>query len=614
MSTPDKTFLWSDRFSLRAQLAVGFVLVIALTLTVGFVALLGQGRSVSAVDKLLAVDGRIAELSMKSNAAMLKARRAEKDFLLFQSEFGFNEARSRYATLLRINLADISHYMAEIRALVGDPALVEQTRAIEQAIAQYETGFLKVVGTYGELGREDTGLEGRFRAKARSIESALRSAMHHRLLTGLLTLRRHEKDFLLRGIDKSANAFAQEMDRFKADVASASLPKAPREALLGLANEYSSLFEQYVKTGDRIDAEKSAYLTAAHTVEPLLDKLHFNATQSAIGTRNGVERAARTTSWMIIVASLSAALLGLTIAWLFSRNITRSVRETLDFAKGVAQGNLTTRLAPRGENEFGTLAVALNEMTEGLQQSRASLEARAADLAQSNRALQEEIGVRTRTEEALRGIDRARKVRVACNQVLIHATSEPEFLNDMCRTMVEAGGYGMAWIGYGGQSQTKPSLPVAVARANRGYVSTDELSCAEEEHRSGVTGTVHRTGKPMVLRNMPNDPRFGPLPERAFERGYTSALALPLQGDAGSDMGNLIRTRSMKRNNSSCASWPTKSPTASPPCASPLQANTPKPPCACAIAPSNPVSMRFSSPTSPGRAIRSSTSTRPLSA
>src|SRR5438552_3911964 len=138
-------FTWIYCRSLRAQLAIGFVAVIALTLIVGAISLLAQYRSVRAVDELLTVDGRLAELTVRSNVAMLKARRAEKDFLLFQSEFGFSEARSRYTTLLRTSLAEVRQSMADLRELSSAPEVIHLPQSIAQAVGRYENGFLRIV-------------------------------------------------------------------------------------------------------------------------------------------------------------------------------------------------------------------------------------------------------------------------------------------------------------------------------------------------------------------------------------------------------------------------------------------------------------------------------------
>jgi diguanylate cyclase (GGDEF)-like protein/PAS domain S-box-containing protein len=534
-------FGWTHRFTLRTQLAVGFAAMVALTLTAGLASYLGQQRSVNAVDRLLSVDGRIAELSMRSGTAMLKARRAEKDFLLYQKEFGFDEARSRYTTLLRANAADIRQYMLEVRGLDDSSEMVQRTQAIEQAVVQYESGFLKIVSLYGQLGHVSTGIQGRLRGKAHEIESTIGSRELDRLMIDLLMLRRHEKDFIARGQDKYAAGFMKGIDQFKTDVAATALPAARKTTLLILASEYSALFEEYVQTDARIDVEKTAYLAAAHNVEPILEELYANASQGAMATQNGVQKTAQATTWTIIAASFLAALLGLSVARLVSRSITSSVGRCVGFAKRVAEGDLTTRLTSRGQNEFATLATALNQMTEAMQVSRMSLEERAAELSKSNHALQNEILVRRHTEEQLQRVARARKVMAECNRVLVHASSESELVSEMCRTVADEGRYRMAWIGYAQHDEAKSVIPIAQAGFEDGYLSVLQatLTWADGETRNGIAGTVILTGKPTVVKDIASDPRFAPWREEALKRGYVSALGLPLHGEDGSVFGNL---------------------------------------------------------------------------
>jgi len=72
--TGDNAITGYRRLSLRAELATGFAAVIVLTLVVGFVSLSAQNRSIEAVNKLVAVVGRIADLSLRSNVAMMRFR------------------------------------------------------------------------------------------------------------------------------------------------------------------------------------------------------------------------------------------------------------------------------------------------------------------------------------------------------------------------------------------------------------------------------------------------------------------------------------------------------------------------------------------------------------
>src|SRR5213596_607057 len=115
-----------DGLSLRAKIAVGFAALIVLGLVADVVSVMSHRRALAAVDAFLDRDNRIAELTLTSRATLLRARRDEKDFLLKVNEFGYEEARSRYVTLLQRELADVRRSMAAVRALSGDAGMVTQ--------------------------------------------------------------------------------------------------------------------------------------------------------------------------------------------------------------------------------------------------------------------------------------------------------------------------------------------------------------------------------------------------------------------------------------------------------------------------------------------------------
>lgn len=120
-------FDWLDCLSLRAKLSGGFAFLVCLTLIIGVVSLQSQRNAGNRVEDFLDRDNLVADLSLRSKASMLEARRAEKDFLLFQDEFGHKEARTRYATLFRNSLGEIRTDVQEIRQVARDPAMVEKT-------------------------------------------------------------------------------------------------------------------------------------------------------------------------------------------------------------------------------------------------------------------------------------------------------------------------------------------------------------------------------------------------------------------------------------------------------------------------------------------------------
>jgi PAS domain S-box-containing protein len=136
-------------------------------------------------------------------------------------------------------------------------------------------------------------------------------------------------------------------------------------------------------------------------------------------------------------------------------------------------------------------------------------------------------------EQRLARISRARAMMARCNRVLVHATEEAQLLREMCRIVVEAGDYRMAWIGFAENDANKSVAPVAQAGIEEGYLATMRMTWSDSERGRGPTGTAIRTGKPAVARHIPTHPDFAPWREEALKRGYASNLALPLSNGSG---------------------------------------------------------------------------------
>ena len=61
-------------------------------------------------------------------------------------------------------------------------------------------------------------------------------------------------------------------------------------------------------------------------------------------------------------------------------------------------------------------------------------------------------------EEEFRKADRAFRTLSECNQAMVRQTEEMELLQQVCRIVVDVGGYRMAWVGLRKMTKTKPSF------------------------------------------------------------------------------------------------------------------------------------------------------------
>jgi len=149
-----------------------------------------------------------------------------------------------------------------------------------------------------------------------------------------------------------------------------------------------------------------------------------------------------------------------------------------------------------------------------------------------------DITDRKRAETILAHVNRALRMFSNSNHALVHITDETTLMNEICRIVVEVGGYRLAWIGFAEQDEAKTVRPVAHAGFESGYIESANVTWADSERGRGPGGSAIRTGQPCIARNIFVDPAFAPWREAAIERGYKSNIALPLISE-GQTFGEL---------------------------------------------------------------------------
>ncbi len=135
---------------------------------------------------------------------------------------------------------------------------------------------------------------------------------------------------------------------------------------------------------------------------------------------------------------------------------------------------------------------------------------------------------RRRAEDELRKLNRTLTMISNCNQAVIRARDEISLLRDVCRIIVDVGGYYMAWIGFAEHDEEKSVRPVAFAGHEDGYFRLVKITWADTELGRGPTGRAIRTGKPAFAENIPVDADYGPWRAEAARLNYRSSIAVPL--------------------------------------------------------------------------------------
>lgn len=128
--------------------------------------------------------------------------------------------------------------------------------------------------------------------------------------------------------------------------------------------------------------------------------------------------------------------------------------------------------------------------------------------------------------ERLRTLNHINEVTREMNQALVRASTREEIERTVCENLAGKEPYRFAWIGERGAANEWVA-PREWAGIEKGYL--DDRPGADEYDTEHVTAaTAIRTGEIQAAQRIVEDPEFEPWREAALDRGYQSAIAVPL--------------------------------------------------------------------------------------
>jgi signal transduction histidine kinase/CheY-like chemotaxis protein len=140
--------------------------------------------------------------------------------------------------------------------------------------------------------------------------------------------------------------------------------------------------------------------------------------------------------------------------------------------------------------------------------------------------------------EKLRKTNRILRTLSECSHTLIRAKDELELMKDICRIVVDFGGYRLAWVGFAEDNPEKIVQPVAHWGYEEGYLEALNVTWADDQRGRGPTGSAIRNGAPKVFQHILTNPDCVFWREELLKGGYASAVAVPLK-EEGKPFGAL---------------------------------------------------------------------------
>ncbi|MBF0614354.1 MAG: methyl-accepting chemotaxis protein [Magnetococcales bacterium] len=328
-----------------------------------------QGRfrkAVHEVEKILN-DLDVAQLEI----VLGELRRNEKDFVV--------RGKSKYVTQFQTQVGLFKNSLTASRLNKG---LKEK---LEQALAEYQAAFEAFVSARHKdvLNQLEEPVYQRISEKARVVEGILESHSVPGIGMNLLTMRRHEKDYLLRSQEKYVEQTRKTAKIIMTSVQASAIPEEFKKAILSLMKEYEETFMALVAQNNRIQELSEKMRKAVHQMEPIIEE----SVAKAVEQMKEIESQTRDESRMRAMVALVVAVVAGVLAAIFSMVITRLITGPLGtlklFANQVATGDLNAGVDFRREDEIGQLGRTMNQMVASLRDLVVSMTANAHDLEKS---------------------------------------------------------------------------------------------------------------------------------------------------------------------------------------------------------------------------------------
>ena len=112
----------------------------------------------------------------------------------------------------------------------------------------------------------------------------------------------------------------------------------------------------------------------------------------------------------------------------------------------------------------------------------------------------------------LESVSRALRTLSAGNRTLLRASDEQELVHDMCRVIVEQGGYRLACVGYARNDENKTIQWMECNGMAKEHLQALYPSWAGTDVAQTPFSTAISTGKPSVARHVFTDPAYATPP------------------------------------------------------------------------------------------------------
>lgn len=305
--------------------------------------------------------------------ALNDARRSEKDFLLFdRKEINFLEHGTSPVTIKHARLIySLDSAIAALKkeGFVTSLGLQKELNEIETSVRSYHLSFKSVVESMYVRGFKDHGLEGQMRSYVHDLQKCI--SPQEKVFA--FSLRRHEKDFLMRKDIQYVKKLHKTAEAFKTFILEADMEHMDstyKTTTISAIDAYVAHFNKIVKIEKEIGLTEGSGIIGkmnAETtrVEPLVARIyHIINKQAADSYKNSM--------FVLAGSMIMLFLIGLVLSLSLSTAIAKPIVLLDEATKAVLNGtpNVTLQLKSINlKDEIGSLISNFINMVDKIEEN-----------------------------------------------------------------------------------------------------------------------------------------------------------------------------------------------------------------------------------------------------
>ncbi len=390
-------------FSIGTKIGGTVILFLAVTTAIILIAIQGLQTIRRALDLTHEVK-LIESATGKIDHFVLEAREFEQHFIwkgdaeyIQKFHDAVDEADRQISFVL-----DRSQNMQDVEAF-RDPVL-----RVRDNLKIYRTSFDETVRLRKQKGLSETeGMRGEFRKSVHAVEAVLKEQQSDYLLVEMLMIRRHEKDYLLRGTPNYVEDVRKRVARIQQLVRDSTLlPPNLKNQLVQLWDNYLKNFNALVEIDGQLMVNIDKVVEAVRGVFPNLGEMQFAITELSLFIVEDTDKVQTQVATRLLIAGAGVLVVFGLIGFYIVRLITRPLQVAVSVANKLSDGDLTTEISVSSNDETGRLLAAMKKMLENTRSALVEIENKELQLEETGNVLKVSIhGLSTNAKAVLKRLE-----------------------------------------------------------------------------------------------------------------------------------------------------------------------------------------------------------------